>query len=582
MKKCLHCGAEMPEEEQFCVECGAEFVPEMNNQEVPPEQITETPAVEQVMSGATQSTEDVVVADGVDQIPAVIPEEIKLDEVLDASAEVKGEPVMPVAEKPLKKKKIKWWHIAIPATLVVAIVAVLLLGPFFIYLAPKVVLTKSFTKTFEDLSARADGTPLAVMGKAYDESRKNTVTIEIDAFNQMVGDMRIGIEAKTDSSINQSLINIQANVDEQELDMNMYVDREVAAVNVDLITGKTYYGIYYDTFGEDIRNNEFMYETMGEETVASFEEFADQFGQLINLEMPTPEQRAESMKKYGEVFMEYIEKKDAQVGKAEISLDGKSENCKTVAFTITKEEYAELMLQLIDVAETDPMMLYYYKTNSFDISGEGWSEMWDEEREIFEEYKDGEGTCTITFYLHGGKVVQVDMAAEDDDSTGLLTVSFGSDASVSDIVVRIEGEDDGEEEFSEITLSTKKEGDVVTESLLIKDEDEGEDPFELELGYEWNRKSGDMCLHFRETDGEEGELECVFEELENGFRLSIPAVEDLIESMGENTMGLEMSIDISLTAGAEIEAPKKIKDIAKMTKMDMIKIAMNLKDLVEV
>lgn len=567
MKKCMQCGAEMPGDEAFCSQCGAEFA--LN-------EVVQEP----VMDSAVVIPEEVVdAAPVIEESVAVTEEEVKLEDVLDGVKE-EIKPVEPIPEKPVCKKKIKWWHIAIPVIAVVAIVAALLLGPFFIYLSPKTVLAKSIGDTFQDLSARAEGTPLAVLSKAYDDTQKNSLTMNIDASQPLAGEIHFGIDIKTDNSTRQSQADIQMDLMGKEVDMNLYLDREVAAVNVDQVTGGDYYGVYYDTFGEDIRNNEFMYESLGEDNIEMYEELVDKVNQLMDLEVPTPEQQAESLGKYAEVFLDFVEEKDVQVGKAEVSLDGKTRNCKTIFFSITADEYVDLMLQLIDVAETDPMLLYYYKTNSFDVSAENWEELLDEEREILEENRDEDGTCTFTFYLHGGKVVQADMATENEEETGLLTVFFGSDASESDIVVRLEYEEDEEENAIEMTLSTQKDGDVVTETLYITEQEGDDDPFELELGYEWDRESGALNLYFQEIGEDKYELDCVLEGLENGFRFSIPAIQDLIESMGENTAGVEMSMDITMTTGAEIEVPK-VKDIAKMTRTDVMNIAMKFAAIME-
>ena len=49
--------------------------------------------------------------------------------------------------------------------------------------------------------------------------------------------------------------------------------------------------------------------------------------------------------------------------------------------------------------------------------------------------------------------------------------------------------------------------------------------------------------------------------------------------MGEDTEGIEMSIDITMTTGAEIEVPETIKDIAKMTESDLMGIASKIMEM---
>ena len=186
----------------------------------------------------------------------------------------------------------------------------------------------------------------------------------------------------------------------------------------------------------------------------------------------------------------------------------------------------------------------------------------------------------FTFYLHGGKVVQVDVAYEETDAEWLVYVNFGSDASVKDIVICGEFVEDDEDHSFEITLSTKKNDGVIVETLCVTTQEEDDDPVKVEIGYEWNRENGDFLVHFQDYDEEiSGELNCVLELMENGYHFSIPAVEELVESMGEDTEGIEMSIDITMTTGAEIEVPETIKDIAKMTESDLMGIASKIMEM---
>lgn len=548
MKKCLHCEAEMPDEEHFCSECGKEFMPN----------------AEDCVSVADDALETGAAAAEPDVVP---------DEDVGFAA--------PVAEKSEHKKKIKWWHIVVPVFFIVAIAAGLLLGPFFIYLAPEVVLAKALAATASDLSARVEGTPLAIVEKAYDESQKNTMTMDIDISQPLAGEMHLGMDAKVDGITKQTSLGIQVDGFGQELAMNLYMDREVAAVNMDLITGKNYYGIYYDTFGEDIRDNEFLYATIREENIVILEEIVDVVDQMMNLDVVTPEQQAESLKQYANVVLEFVSQRDAQITNGSVSVDGKEKNCKILSFALTNQDYAQLMLKLLDVAENDPVAIYYYKANTLDYKGEGWQEILDSERRIFEELKnqDDEGTCVISFCLYGGKVVQIGVAYYEPGNSGHFNVTFGKDASVSDIVLSgeiVEGE--ARSNF-DITLSTQKEGDVVTEWLYITAEEEGEEPFHTEIGYEWDRESGDMCVYFQREDEKSYEVECILTELDNGYRFAITSVDDLLKSAGIATWGFDVSFDVSVTAGAEIEVPNKIKDIAKLTKLDMLKIAANLMDM---
>ena len=113
VKKCAHCGYALPDEVLFCSECGTKFAPN-----------------EEQLDTATVEAAVIPAAEPVPEDPAQVAEteeaEIK-PEAVPGGVETDVASVEPVAEKPAKRKKIKWWHITIPAVLVVAVVAALLL-----------------------------------------------------------------------------------------------------------------------------------------------------------------------------------------------------------------------------------------------------------------------------------------------------------------------------------------------------------------------------------------------------------------------------------------------------------------------
>lgn len=577
--KCAFCGAELAENELVCSACGAQLQQPPEEQTLPQhstepvdEILTEEP--EKPVSTPCEASEE----DVSEKEPEVI-----LEEVLDSESTEstdKTETAAPVSEATASKKKLKWWYIAIPVALVIAIVAGLLLGPFFIYLAPKVVLAKALTATAEDLALRSEGTPVSVMNKAYDDSQKSTATMNMDLSVAMVGDLHIGMVAQMDSNQNQGHIAMDMELMGHEMDMNLYLDREVAAFNMDMITGKSYYGIYYDSFGEDIRKNGFLCEAIGEDNLVMMENAVDLLDKTMNLETITPEEQRECLKVYGEVLLSFIDERDSTVGKADAIIDGSHKNCKTVAFTVTESEFGELLDRLIDIAETDPLAINYYRSSTLDFSDEGWKTFLEEYREYAKELqKDGDGDCEILFYLSGGKVVQIDINYSGIEDGQVYecscSLNFGSNADTSDISLTgtvTEGEE--ETDFSAV-LSTKKDGDKVQEELVLSSDADDE---EITLTYEWDCNSGDMQIFIEENGEIVIEMDCVFRELENGYQLSIPEFGDYVTELVGSPVRVDCSMDISVTAGAEIEVPK-IKDITKLTELDLMRIFMNLRDL---
>lgn len=570
-RKCASCGAEIPESDEFCPECGWKF------EELADEAVeSELPVEEEVPEAAPETVYDAAPA-----------EEVSLEETLEKMMEENA--VEAEGEKTEKKssRKLKWWYIAIPVAVVIVLTLILVLGPLRIYIAPKLVLAEALTNTGSALQARSEGTPLVMMGKNYDDSGRVAADASMQFSTALTGEIRYDMRMNTDAKTRQSLMNMSIRAAGQDLDMNVYVDPDMLALNMDMLTGDDYYAVLYDTFGEDIRDNDFLYGMLGEEGVQSVEALLDMLNRSLDVEPLSEEEQKKIYETYLQILLDAILEKEASVEKKTCTLDGEEVTCHSIGFVIEEKEFGVILEKMLDTMENDPSLERVYRSNFPEISQESWEDFLKEGREVAKEIQEeGEGSCVLDFYLYDGYVsrIYLDYDGLGDENTGGLVIdlSLSKNPAVSDITMDITATDTDEESNLSVTLTTEKQDDSVREVLeFAVTEDNTSERFSV--GYVWTAEDGDITVTVNQYSGDEEQLSFeitgILQELEDGFSFSIPDFADCFTMIaGEDTYGdmdIDCSMEFTIRNGEEIEVPE-VKNLAKMTKMQFYRMIMNL------
>lgn len=487
--------------------------------------------------------------------------------------------------KPEKKKKVKWWMILIPVILVIALAVMLLWKPLSVRLAPEMVLAKAAANTMADIKARNEGSPFVMLSNAVGETKQHTVDIAFDYHDDYAGDISLDMTAQYDMENRKSLVDISMSMYEITVDAEAYLDSSALAMRMDQVTGETYYGIVFDTFSEDIRNNSLLYDAIGEEMMCYLEEYVDMLQESLNNEDP----ELALSDAYGEILKEYLAELKPAVASEKMQLSGKDRSCYTITYTLTDADVGMLLEKFLDALEDDEQLVLalenYYHSSGYTTD---WETDWNDFLESGREYasqlqEEGEGVMTLSFWLYNDRIVNFDLdyTGEDEDGEDVeshISLLLGENAAEDDIVLTVS---DGEE-TTEISLVTQKDAESMAENLRISVEGSEDDGF-IVVSYDWNREDGDLEVSFEmdveSTDAVAYTLDMVLTEGENGFNISVPDLGALISAIEEAEYGYsdvyECSISCTVTAGADIETPTFV-NLGELTESMVYEMMMNL------
>ena len=524
---CKVCGAELAEEAAFCSNCGAAIVPE----------------------------------------PPVTP-----------------------------KKKVKWWMIAAPIVVVIlvcALVVGLMWDAIYIRIAPTAVLAEAIGNTVSDLSARSEGTVWPVLAKSVDEEGRYTMELDMalgydsyltaDAALVSRNDIK-NAQFQSDMELNVSLYSYL------KMDMNfgMYADRDGVALNWEEVFGDTYYGVYFDSFGEDVRGNAYIRDLIGEDTLAELEETVQAYREQMEA-MAESDGGYEFSEEYRTVLAEFFKAHKPVVEAVELPGTGK---CWKITYSLTDEELADLIERLGEIMEEDEAFQSVYESCAAaygvmdeDILEEARFEYFESIQELADSIREADGTSAMSFWLYNDRVVNVEYSYVAEDMACTMSLELGENAGADDIIFRCTY-DDGEESGSlELIFAVEKDDAGASESISILVND-GYDDTEIFLGYEWDKDGENLTLMFRSDDGFDASditVDVKFCEEENGFTMELPEVFELLAIlMGDEAdyyreivSGMSCTIGLSMYAGAEITKPE-YTNIRELTEEQVSEMEDNL------
>lgn len=574
---CKVCGAEIPEDSAVCPVCGNDSAPEVTEMESVP------------------MTEPVEVTEAAQETEAVVHQEPETVTDMEAAPETEVSQEYPAVPVEGEKKAVKWWMIAVPVAAVVfaAVLAVALMGDaIYIRIAPHAVLSEAIANTASDLSSRGEGTLWESVENAVGEEGKYTSQMDIALVYDTYMSGNLSIAGKNDLFNYQSQVDINGNLDvmgyvNYELGLDLYMDGDCLALNWAQATGGDYYGIVYDSFGEDIRSNELLSSGIDEESLTMFEEYIDMYREQLDLNTSVMD-GMEFSKEYGSVVIEFLKEHKALIGSETMtSEDGLALECSTITYTVTDAEMNALAKDLLAVLENDEavkmlyestMAMQQYADPEEDVS---WETYIADCYAALEEDAESDGVSTYCFYLYNERLVYADYSCKESEEEVTLSVGFGENAGEDDITIlfTILTEDtDGE---MEIILSREIEENTVSEklNLCVSDYDINVD---WDISYAWDKDSGDFTVDFSGImDGETAEftLDMKLYEKEEGIFLEFPELFGLMASMypedASSFEGLSCNISYSILRGAEIAKPEFI-NIREITEEDVAGMSDNI------
>lgn len=549
-KFCPNCGAELPENAKFCSQCGW-------------------------------------MVDAQTSVEADLPEESASPEM--GSTEPEFAPAEP--EKP--KKRLKWWMIAIPVVVALAIVVACMWGQIMLWVSPGAVLARASVNTNADLKDRLQETPLAMMAGVINQEGKYTSNIQLGIQESQIGGMDLDMTIRTDRRQGQQNLTGKLTLMGESVDVSAYLDQDCFAMGTSILKDGQYYGITYDTLSGDLRASP-LFSDMSEESLEMFEESIQRLQDQIRL--ASGENGKEIASKIQQVFLDFYSEIKWETSHRKLELNGVSRNCSVVSFRMTQEDLADLLEKSIAILEQDEMArsLFFPSASNLmlGITPYDADSVWEDVRDSYLEIaqtlrNDSLINAECCYYIYGNHLVAIGMEAdcevEGERYPGYWLLNFGENPGVDDITLTLESEKEstGERIHFVCTLNTRKSAVSCGETLTIRMEDGGSQEKTISASYLWDRATGDLALEF----SMEGDLEetvslshtISLKEQPNGFRMDLGNIMEIASRFEDAEMLPydSMNLAIGVTAGAEITKPEYV-NLDQWSKDDLFELISGL------
>lgn len=496
------------------------------------------------------------------EVNADVPEETVSAEPVETSA---AEMPIQSPKAPKAAKKVKWWMVAIPAVLVIAIVAALAWQPLLGLLAPGKALESAQENTNEKLNDRYEGSPFAVLmkGAMWIENGEMALDVGVNANGQQ---MSANMLLQSNRPSKQMGANLAVEYGDLNISGSVYGDPDKIAIAVDQFNDGTYYGVTLDTFKEDLKAS-----VLGSAVTDEQIEMIDRYLQMVREMISSEEDYSKLLEPYAAIVKEYMDKLEMTKGEGEIKLDGEYYNCTTMTLTMDEEYLFEMLEKLLDQLEEDEDIRELFESYVSKISSivafdsapsnvaTGIMDLDDIVKQLRDALDEAQDMLKLdmemTYYQYKGYVVayvlKADLEVDEEEISAEFKVNYGLNPGVSDIIVSVVMESDGETFSMELVSKVEKSGDTYKETIEVELEVPDTEKVKEQIVIEWNRKSGDLSYDFQMNIPGSEEIaftfECKLEELDNGFRLSVEDFE--IE-------GVVLDVKLTCTTGTELKAPE--------------------------
>ena len=509
-KYCINCGSSMDDNAFICPNCGA------------------LPSVEPVQTNA----------------PVVQTVEI---------------PAAPSSVPMKAPSKIKWWMVAVPAVLIVAVTLLFTWQTLLMMFAPQAALRFAMDKTMQSVSSRYEGSPMSVLFTANPEAEFTQTRLNADvnyAGNAMEGKLVCQSNLKN----KQHTLSAAFSMAGQTYGGAFYMDPDFAAASLDFFNDGAYYGITFESFKDDAAKS-ILSDFMTPEQIEALDNMIQSLVGTINREYDP-----EMGKPYAEVIEDFIANLELAKDSVELTSEGKICKCDTITYHAEKEAIISLCETLIGIMEEDEnfkSMLPNDTLSDFTdetIPANGIELL----RNVLKELKKGDIDFRLVYYVYNGRLIQTDLAISmviEGEALNFDTqVHYGLRAD-SDLSCRIIVKANGEELVVNITSSVVRDEGSYSENLIIIADVPDNEPVSMEILTSWNKETGKLSanLALKSEENKEYTFTCSLKQLENGYEISIDHkdVSQLLEAADiELPEDLTFFISLTVTNEAEITKPE--------------------------
>ena len=296
---------------------------------------------------------------------------------------------------PMKKKK--WLLLLIPAVLILAAALV-----WFLYLSPRMALSNAADDALSKLEQRLAESPVPILAKGYDESGRNSTSLELAVSDGVQYDMQV----QTDLTANQILADGTIRIDGKTLNLSAYLDKEFAAITSEDLFKGGYYGITYDTFSSDVRSFPLLSRLIPSATLSKLDSSVEKLQEYMNRTRQIPQLPEVQEEDIHKLILGLLVLK-SDVHKEALTVDGQSLECLRFDYSATGEQAGTLLGYLMDTG--------------------GLSQ----------------GDITASFYLCDKTLVAVRCDGRAGENRAALRLDMGQDAARGDVSIAVEKLENG-------------------------------------------------------------------------------------------------------------------------------------------
>lgn len=411
--------------------------------------------------------------------------------------------------------KKKWLILLLTVLLTVGVALFVFWDKIAVYIAPKAVLSEALADAVEDLQYHYSRSPVSMIAKHVDPEGRYTVDMELHTENELAGEIVYEMTAQADTLTNQLFAEGTAGTGEKELDLSLYMDKEFMAISSDDLLNGAYYGIFYETFPEDIRGIPLLSILIGEDILTEWDANVAEIQAMMG--------RSYRLPQIPEISEQDIQKAltsvlllPSHVKRAEVSVWGVTGTGHSITYSAEGEKVGEVLGYLMDTGDgSDP-------------------------------------SVTVTFYLYDNTLIMAELQGEAGGNQIRYSLELMCEASDTR-VFRAAYTENGEEKGFCLRHTANMSGGNLDESWTLYPDFEGAGK-ETALYYRWDPSLGNLVI----TEDQET-IAVNLMETDNGLRIQTNQFEQLMAYV----TGQEIEDDaepaactMTLQAGAEIAAPE--------------------------
>jgi len=304
-------------------------------------------------------------------------------------------------------------------------------GAYFVFFhnSPQRTAARAFANIGTEFGQRLQDTPLEIFGLLFESLESGSVTVDFD-YRDRWSDTRGNITLHTDGSRKEYALEAGMTVEDIQLDLDFYINSEVAAIRVSQIDNN-YYGIVFDTFRNDFRSFASLLDISRQET-----DMVADWVDMISEAFKADGNAEDLYTDYTDLFSSILTRAEVRSGKADLNSGGRNIRADRYDYIITDKLIFELLKEFVDLLENDDNIRTMFEAGD-EFGGFYFGSSYDS---MIREFRSGlrdmerilSGELIVSLYISSNRLMQINAEAnlevEGESASFKMLLDFGSSA----------------------------------------------------------------------------------------------------------------------------------------------------------